>query len=247
MIELQDVTFAYPANPDKLILKDVSLTFPEGQFISLIGKSGCGKSTILKLLTTQLHPQSGQILFHNRPILLGDVAYMPQKDLLLPWLSILENVLLSDKLDSNNSVGRDKALAWLERAGLAEVAHALPHQLSGGMRQRAAFVRTILSNRSVLLLDEPFGALDAFTQFEMQQWLLSLWQELNQTIIFITHNIEEAILLSHRIYLLKPVDESGQQEVQTYHIDLPSSRSGDIRFTDEFKAYQHRIEVAIHD
>ena len=249
MIEIKTVSFAYPGNPDALILKDLSLTFPEGEFISLIGKRGSGKSTVFKLLTTQSHPKQGTIYIKGRPIQVGDVGYMPQKDLLLPWASILENVRLSGKLGNHPSVPKEKALEWLDKAGLKDYAHALPKELSGGMRQRAAFVRTILSDKDVLLLDEPFGALDSFTQYEMQQWLLSIWQELNKTIIFITHNIEEAILLSNRVFLLNSIQEvqTGQEPVQMWEIDLPRPRPKDVRYLPQFIQYKQEIEVAIHE
>lgn len=249
MIQVDQVTFAYPGNSSGPILQDLSLTFPQGEFISLIGKSGSGKSTLFKLLTTQYSPNSGDIFFKGRPIQLGDVGYMPQKDLLLPWATILENVRLSGKLGNHPSVPKEKAMEWLDKAGLADYAQALPKELSGGMRQRAAFVRTILSDKEVLLLDEPFGALDSFTQYEMQQWLLSLWQELNKTIIFITHNIEEAILLSNRVFLLNNIHkvQAGQAPVQEWVMDLPRPRPKDVRYLPQFIQYKQEIEVAIHE
>lgn len=249
MIHVNEVSFAYPGNPSSPILQNLSLTFPKGKFISLIGKSGSGKSTLFKLLTTQYQPDKGSIEMSDRPIQLGDVGYMPQKDLLLPWANILENVRLSGKLGNNPPVPKEKALQWLEKAGLKNYAYALPKELSGGMRQRAAFVRTILSDKEVLLLDEPFGALDSFTQYEMQQWLLSIWQELNKTIIFITHNIEEAILLSNRVFLLNNNQEvqAGKDPVLEWEIDLPRPRPKDVRYLPQFIEYKQEIEVAIHE
>lgn len=247
MIEIKNVSFTYPDFKGDKTLQNVNLIFPEGEFISLIGKSGSGKSTLFKLLTTQYQPDQGTILFNGRPIQLGDVGYMPQKDLLLPWATILENVRLSGKFDNQNPVTKDKALEWLEKAGLREYADALPKDLSGGMRQRAAFVRTILANKQVLLLDEPFGALDSFTQYEMQQWLLSLWQELNKTIIFITHNIDEAILLSNRVFLLKNQQDGSDTQIREWQINLPRPRPKDIRYQPEFIQYKQALEVAIHE
>ncbi|WPC08061.1 ABC transporter ATP-binding protein [Globicatella sp. PHS-GS-PNBC-21-1553] len=247
MIEIKNVSFTYPDFKGEKTLQNVNLNFPKGEFISLIGKSGSGKSTLFKLLTTQFQPDAGQILFDGRPIQLGDVGYMPQKDLLLPWATILENVRLSGKLDKQHPVSKEKALEWLDKAGLKDYAYSLPKDLSGGMRQRAAFVRTILANKPVLLLDEPFGALDSFTQYEMQQWLLSLWQELNKTIVFITHNIDEAVLLSNRVFLLQNWHNGDDTQIKEWHIDLPRPRPKDIRYHAQFIEYKQALEVAIHE
>ena len=134
---------------------------------------------------------------------LGKTGYMPQKDLLLPWRTIIDNVILPLEISKQNKQSKlSEIRKWLSRFGLADYEKAYPHELSGGMKQRVAFLRTILTGKDLLLLDEPFGALDALTKRIMHSWLLELWGELQKTVLFITHDLEEAILLSDRIYLL---------------------------------------------
>lgn len=246
MLEINHLSFAFNAAKDRPIFKDLNLEFPQGEFITIVGKSGSGKSTLFKLLTQQYPTDAGQICYQGRPLQVSDLAYMPQKDLLLPWANILDNVCLSAKLGAGPAIDKDQALAWLAKAGLADDAYSLPHQLSGGMRQRAAFVRTILANRDILLLDEPFGALDSFTQQEMQAWLLAIWQELKQTVLMITHNLEEAVLLSNRVYVLKPLKEAQGNQVQIFEINLPANRQMDMRYHPDFINYKHQIEEAIY-
>ena len=173
---------------------------------------------------------------------------MPQKDLLLPWDSILNNVLLPQRLNPNLSPDPQAGIAWLEKAGLASVKDNLPQDLSGGMRQRAAFVRTLMNQRQVLLLDEPFGALDYFTQKEMQDWLLRLWEDMNATIILVTHNIEEAIYLSDQVVVLHPLSDQGHQsQVQNFPIHFPRPRQEAIRYSSDFIHYKRQLEGAIQN
>lgn len=189
----------------RLILDSLDLEIKTGEFVSIIGPSGCGKSTLCNLIAGVEHPDQGEILLDNTAIhgIPGNVGYMPQKDLLLPWRTLLENVTLGSeirRLDKRRTL--KEARKWLQLFGLADFANHYPQQLSGGMRQRGALLRTMLFGQNVLLLDEPFGALDALTRREMQQWLLSIWQQTNHTVLFITHDIEEAILLSDQVIVL---------------------------------------------
>ncbi|MGY4104582.1 ABC transporter ATP-binding protein [Ignavigranum ruoffiae] len=246
MLQIRNLDFSFHQNSSRPIFKQLNLDLPEGEFISLVGKSGSGKSTLFKLISQQYQADQGEITFRGRPVAVSDLAYMPQKDLLLPWANILDNVCLSAKLGPRRPIPRERALAWLAKAGLADDAYALPSQLSGGMRQRAAFVRTILANREILLLDEPFGALDSFTQQEMQTWLLEIWQELKQTVLMITHNLEEAVLLSNRVYVLQPFKANQEAQIRSFQIDLPKDRQMDIRYHPDFIAYKHQIEEAIY-
>ncbi len=187
------------------VLEGIDLEAASGEFISVLGPSGCGKSTLFNLITGLLQPDRGDVYLDgaltvgNR----GDVAYMQQKDLLLPWRTVLGNVLLGPEIEGRlRAVARREAMQLLDQLGLKAFAHSYPAQLSGGMRQRAALVRTLMLKKQILLLDEPFGALDAMTRSVMQAILLALWQQWRHTIVLITHDVEEALLFSDRIYIL---------------------------------------------
>ncbi|MEH7442866.1 ABC transporter ATP-binding protein [Bacillus sp. JJ1122] len=187
-----------------LVLDHLSLQVKEGEFVSILGPSGSGKSTIFQCIGGLVQPEQGELFLDDRKINgeTGNIAYMPQQPALLPWRSVLANVLLGQELFQKPD--EEEAEKWLAKVGLSQYAKAYPNQLSGGMKQRVAFLRALLSPKSVLLLDEPFSALDEFTRFDMQKWLLSIWEEERKSVLFITHNIEEALFLSDRIYLLSP-------------------------------------------
>lgn len=224
------------------VISHLSMEVRQGEFVSLIGKSGTGKSTILKLITGLFKQDEGEIFINNKAISLGDVGYMPQRDLLLPWRTILENVMLAAEIQKDLSLTKEEARTWLDRVGLLAYEHALPKQLSGGMRQRAAFLRALLTGKDVLLLDEPFGALDAFTKKDMQSWLISIWQELNKTVLFITHDLEEALFLSDRIFLLHP-----NHKLEEIQVDLPRPRSPELLHSMELVTLRQELEKKIAD
>ena len=183
-------------------LENVSLTAWPGEFITIIGPSGSGKSTLFNLITGLAEPDTGEIRFDCGPVRkrAGRVGYMPQRDLLLPWRTVLDNVILGPELDGRSRrAARRRAREMMPLFGLAGFEDAFPATLSGGMRQRAALLRTFLTDRDVLLLDEPFGALDALTRRELQRWLLDVWQRFQKTILFITHDVEEAVFLADRV------------------------------------------------
>ena len=183
-------------------LQDVHLAAGPGEFVTLIGPSGCGKSTLFNILCGLMQPDAGEVRLDGVPALqrTGRLAYMPQKDLLLPWRSVLDNVILGPEIAGVlREKARAQAQAWLPLFGLEGFADAYPAVLSGGMKQRAAFLRAVLQDKPAILLDEPFGALDAITRRNLQEWLLSVWQRLGRTILFITHDLEEAIFLSERV------------------------------------------------
>jgi len=188
-------------------LKDVSLQIAEGEFVTIIGPSGSGKSTLFNIIVGLLEPDEGEIcidgvMCQNRA---GLVGYMPQRDLLLPWRSIIDNVILAQEIRGIPlDHARQRARELLPLFGLHQFADVYPHALSGGMRQRAALLRTFLTDRDLILLDEPFGALDALTRRELQDWLLSVWKQFDQTILFITHDVEEALYLGDRVIVLSP-------------------------------------------
>jgi len=236
---IDQVSFTYHQQP---IVSNFSLTVEKGEFVSLIGKSGSGKSTILKMIAGLLQPDKGRILLDEAIPSRGSFGYMPQQDLLLPWRTVLENVMLGSETKKGSVYTKEEAREWLRKTGLAKWENALPKQLSGGMKQRIAFVRTLLTGAKVLLLDEPFGALDAFTKRDMQKWLVSIWEDLDKTILFITHDLEEAILLSDRILLLHP-----QQGVQEIRVDLPRPREAGMIYTASLIEYRKELERRITD
>ena len=188
-------------------LVDVSLAAGAGEFVSIIGPSGCGKTTLFNILAGLEPPSSGGVLLDGveRTSQPSGVGYMLQKDLLLPWKSTLDNAALGLQLQGVSwRRAREEARGWFPRFGLEGFEREYPHALSGGMRQRVALLRTFLARRAVLLLDEPFGALDALTRAEMQGWLLDVWTEFGKTIVLVTHDVEEAIFLSDRVYVMTP-------------------------------------------
>ena len=190
-----------------LALNNFSLDVAEGEFVCILGASGCGKSTLFNAVSGLLRATSGKIVLDgrdvsNRP---GQVGYMLQKDLMLPWRTVLGNITLGASLTRGaTKKDRDEAAELATRYGLGEFLNHYPHALSGGMRQRVAMMRTIAAGRQVMLLDEPFGALDAQTRLSMQQWLLQVWRDLGRTILFVTHDVDEAIFLADRIVVMTP-------------------------------------------
>ncbi len=186
-------------------LSDVSLRVGRGEMIAVVGPSGCGKSTLLEILCGLAQPDEGRVLSCAPAVL------MPQRDLLLPWLDALDNAALAPRIAGHSRAqARRRAALLFEELGLAGFEHARPHELSGGMRQRVAFLRTLLSGKPVLCLDEPFGALDAITRADMQEWLAAtLAREQrttrpSRTVVLVTHDVEEAILLADRLVVLSP-------------------------------------------
>lgn len=202
-LELCKVTKTFRENGKTTpAVNDLSFTADTSQFVTLIGPSGCGKSTAFNLITGLLKPDQGEIRLDGMLIngQTGLVGYMPQRDLLLPWRNVLENVILGPEIAGKPlERARQRARQLLPIFGLEAFASTYPATLSGGMRQRAALLRTFLLERDVILLDEPFGALDALTRYDLQRWLLNVWTEFKPTILFITHDVREAVLLSDRV------------------------------------------------
>ena len=187
------------------ILEDIDFCARQGEFVSVIGASGCGKSTFLNILAGLEPHDSGLIEFDgiSTDARLGKVGYMQQKDLLLPWRTVVDNAILGLQIMGvSRKRARVEALDLIHQFGLSGFENQYPHALSGGMRQRAAFLRTMLLNQSIILLDEPFGALDALTKLNKQEWLMDVCLNMNKTAVLVTHDIDEAILLSDRVYLL---------------------------------------------
>lgn len=208
-------------------VEGVALRAGTAEFVSVIGPSGCGKSTLLHVLAGLTVPDTGAVRLDGQEVTgeVGLVGLMPQRDLLMPWKSIVDNVALPLTLrgESRRSA-RDMAREWFPRFGLDGFENVYPRALSGGMRQRAALLRTFLTGHSVLLLDEPFGALDALTRTDMQEWLLSVWASSGKTIVLVTHDVDEAIYLSDRVYVMSKRPGRIQREIR---IDLPRPRAYD--------------------
>lgn len=206
MLEFRHVTFQYEVE-DFNIIDDLSFHVASGEFVSVIGASGCGKSTIFRLVNQLLPVKSGEILVRGRRIQgqKSYCGYMPQRDLLFPWRTIGENLRLSMEIRGGFTKEKmdERVEAALAQVGLAGCRDKSPSELSGGMRQRAAFARTVLTDSELLLLDEPFSALDFLTRISMQEWLLGQWEADRPTILFITHDVEEALFLSSRILVVE--------------------------------------------
>ncbi|MEE8413953.1 MAG: ABC transporter ATP-binding protein [Dehalococcoidales bacterium] len=215
-------------------LEDVSFKVMPGEFVTIIGASGSGKSTLFNLCVGLLEPDEGEILIdgerpENRAGMLG---YMPQRDLLLPWRNVLDNVIIPLEIQGiPRRESRQIAFEMLPHFGLETFENEYPSALSGGMRQRAALLRTWLMGRSTLLLDEPFGALDALTRKELRNWLLRVWQEFGRTVMFITHDVEEAVYLADRVLVLSARPGEIKHELK---IDLPRPRRQSMIAKPEF-------------
>jgi ABC-type nitrate/sulfonate/bicarbonate transport system ATPase subunit len=190
---------------DLYTLANVSITLEENQFVTIIGPSGCGKSTLFDIIAGLEKPDFGSVIVEGKDFTgkTGRVSYMHQKDLLFPWYSILKNVCLPLLVKGKSPKdARETAMPYFQTFGLDGFEKKYPAQLSGGMRQRAALLRTFLFADDIMLLDEPFGSLDAITRHKMQMWLLEILEKIKASILFITHDIDEAVFLSDRIYLL---------------------------------------------
>jgi ABC-type nitrate/sulfonate/bicarbonate transport system ATPase subunit len=224
-LEVQGLSKTFYADGSALeALREVSLAVQPGEFVTLIGPSGCGKSTLFNLIVGLDEPDSGEIRLDGgiRPRRAGLFGYMPQRDLLLPWRSVLANAGLARELRGAPPQRAQAAAAeLLPLFGLEPFASAYPATLSGGMRQRVALLRTILTDREVLLLDEPFGALDALTRRELQDWLLKIWRKFDRTVVFITHDVAEAVYLADRVIVMGP---RPGRVVKDVTVDLPRPR-----------------------
>jgi ABC-type nitrate/sulfonate/bicarbonate transport system ATPase subunit len=189
------------------VLRQLSIDVNPGEFVSILGPSGSGKSTLFSILTGGTRASSGSVLIDGESLRQPgqQFAFMPQQDALLPWRRLIDNLTLGLEVQGvKRAAARDRVRELLPVFGLDEFEQLYPFQLSGGMRQRAALLRTVVQDRKVLLLDEPFGALDALTRTQMQQWLESVWEDYRWTVLLITHDVREAVFLSDRVYVFSP-------------------------------------------
>lgn len=241
VLELRDVRLALAHRGELLpILGGVDLSLARGEFAAVIGPSGCGKSTLFNVVAGLVRPDAGEV----RRAEDDRVAYMPQRDLLLPWRTVLGNALLGPDLQGGDrAAARAKALALLPLFGLDGFGEAMPHELSGGMRQRVALLRTVLLERHIMLLDEPFGALDALTRAEMHEWLLGIWQELSRTVLFTTHDMEEALFLADRVFVLS---RRPARVVLELPVGLPRPRRRSLVTEPCFNVLKAELWKALH-
>ncbi|KAA9000978.1 ABC transporter ATP-binding protein [Paenibacillus spiritus] len=222
-------------------LRDITLHVAAGEFVSVLGPSGCGKSTLFQIIGGLLHPDAGSVRMDGEEVTgkRGRIAYMPQQPALFPWRTMLDNVLLAREIAGGvDAAAREEAAGWLTKAGLGGYERSYPHMLSGGMQQRTAFVRALLSPQELMLLDEPFSALDALTRSDMQRWLLEMWEETRRSVLFITHSIEEALLLSSRIYIFSNRPGTVLHEIE---VPFPRPRPANLADDPEFIRLRRRI------
>ncbi len=235
IFEARELSKIYPTPSGELqALDSVSFSIEQGDFVSLLGPSGCGKSTLLNLLGGLMAPSSGELLLEGQPILRPsrDVGMMFQTPVLFPWRTVLENVMLSvEVLGLNQDEYRERARAVLDSVGLGGFADSYPRQLSGGMQQRAALSRVLVYEPKVLLLDEPFGALDEFTREAMNLELMRLWEQRSYSIVLVTHNIAEAVFMSKRVVVMTA---RPGRIARIVDIDLPIPRTLDVMQTKEY-------------
>lgn len=235
----------YSEEQELPVLKNVTVFVGAGEFVSVLGPSGSGKSTILKIAAGLLKPDQGRVFIDDTDVTGQSrlVGYMPQQDLLFPWKTLKQNASLP--LIAAGS-GKHKAYSRVEELlpvfGLAGFADYYPQQLSGGMRQRAALLRTMLIDSDLMLLDEPFASLDALTRDNLQGWLLEIWDRFKRSVLFVTHSIDEAIYLSDRIYV---ISERPGRIVLEQTIALPRPREKTVVTTPKFAAYKQLLIDAL--
>ncbi len=245
MIELTNLTKVYAATrkggTPTVAVQDVSLSIARGEFCAVVGPSGCGKTTVLNLVAGFEKSTQGHVLIDGIPVTKPgpERAVVFQQPSLLPWMTVHENIGFGLTLRDKSSQGHDEEIGkMIDIMGLIGFENHYPYQLSGGMQQRAAIGRALITEPTMLLMDEPFGALDAQTRSEMQRFLLELWRSWHPTVLFITHDVDEAILLSDRIVVMTPRPGTIAAEI---HVSLKRPRQWDVVLSQEFLNYKKRI------
>lgn len=247
MIRVESVSHTYGEDEDEVVaLADVSLTIGDAEFVALVGPSGCGKSTLLRLIAGLAVSSGGRIFLDDTQIVkpTPDVGLVFQAPTLLPWANVLDNVLFPLRmLNELDSRGIERARELLELAGLGGFEERMPDELSGGMQQRVAICRGLVRNPAVLLMDEPFAALDALTREEMGRQLLDLWTVHPKTIVFVTHSVPEAVMLADRVVVMSA---RPGRIAEIINVDLPRPRTMDMEADDEFQSCTRRIREHIY-
>ncbi len=237
-LTVEGVTKSFGGDP---VISDITVHLNRGELVCLLGQSGAGKTTLFNVISGLYQPDAGRVLLGDENVTgtPGKISYMLQKDLLLPYMTVLDNAALPLVIKGvKKSEARERAWAEFEKFGLEGCQKKYPSQLSGGMRQRAALLRTYLSAAGVALLDEPFSALDTLTKSAMHKWYLGVMREIELSTLFITHDIDEAILLSDRIYIMGGKPGRITNEIV---IDAPKPRPADFNLTEEFLQYKRKI------
>ena len=245
-IDSVSLTYRSRGQGEVTALEKMSLDVRDNEFITIVGQSGCGKSTLLRLVSGLLPPTTGRIDLADRPVTgpRSDVGIVFQSAVLLPWRTVLENVLLPIeflKLDTTKYEGRARELLAL--VGLKGFESAYPRALSGGMQQRVSISRALVSDPRILLMDEPFGALDAMTREELSFELLRIWDERKKTVLFVTHSIPEAVLLANRVVVMTP---RPARVAKIIEVNLPRPRTLEMEFSDEFRRATDEIRELIY-
>jgi NitT/TauT family transport system ATP-binding protein len=249
ILEVADLSksFSAPGRPATVALDRVSFQVHRRELMCVIGPSGCGKSTLARLVAGLEPATGGQMLLDGKPIHGpgSDRGMVFQSYTLFPWLTVLKNVMFGMEVGGGMSSGEAEreARTWLEVVGLTKFAAAYPHQLSGGMKQRAAIARALANRPRMLLMDEPFGALDAQTRCQMQSYLLQIWRQVDITILFITHDLDEAVYLADRILIL---DAHPGRVREVMEVAVPRPRSAEQFLSPAFIAARHHLEELIH-
>ncbi|WP_429817822.1 ABC transporter ATP-binding protein [Ensifer sp. B1-9] len=238
MVSIDAVTMSFGAY---VAVQDVNLSVADGEFLAIVGPTGCGKSTILNAIAGLLKPSSGNVAIDGQPVrgVQNDIGYLFQQDALLPWKTALENVELGPMFKGTGAAERrEQSLKWLAKVGLKGFEHRYPHQLSGGQRKRVQMAQALITGPKVILMDEPFSALDIHTRHLMQNELLRLWQEERRAVVMITHDLEEAIALGDRVVVLAAGPRS--RVIDSFPVDLERPRDVaeiklDPRFMDLYR------------
>ena len=247
VLEVNDLCKHFPTPKGEVTaLKNVSFKTHRREFVCVIGPSGCGKSTLVRILAGLESYSSGQVLLDGNPVIGpgADRGMVFQGYTLFPWLTVKKNVMFGLEVNGHGKVESEReAMQWIDLVGLSKFAESYPHQLSGGMKQRVAIARALANRPRILLMDEPFGALDAQTRARMQAYLLEIWKNIDITVVFITHDLDEAVYLADRILVLKAHPGEVQELIE---VPVPHPRTMDQRFGDEFMATKARLEELIH-
>ncbi|GMK40615.1 ABC transporter ATP-binding protein [Paenibacillus sp. CCS19] len=235
-LSVRGLSFAFPGHP--LLFDKLDFDIRQGEFVSILAASGIGKTTLFRMMAGLLAPQAGSIVIGAQASSTaeaskqGKIGYMPQKDCLMPWRTVLDNAALGLELGGTSKrEARRRVMELLPGLGLEGTENKYPHELSGGMRQRVSFLRSLLGGGELLLLDEPFSALDAMTRVGMQEWLLQVWELHRKTILFITHDVDEALLLSDRVLVAA---ESPITTLSELRVSLPRPRSYEAALDHSF-------------
>jgi NitT/TauT family transport system ATP-binding protein len=247
-LEVQKLSKTYPVHGKPMtVLQDIDLQLYPREFVSIVGASGCGKSTLLNVTAGLVAPCQGKVLVDGKPVIGpgSDRGMVFQHYTLYPWLTVAQNIAFGLQFRKMSKLEKQERVEYfLDVVGLTQFANAYPKQLSGGMKQRVAIARALANEPAVLLMDEPFGALDAQTKEQMQQFLQRLWQQTHITIMMITHDVEEAIFLSQRVYVMSARPGRIKSEIT---VDLPEQRDLDLKLAPEFVEIKRQVLREIRD